>query len=175
MPSYKLLFVFVEGVNDEDFFNSVFRPCLESKYDYVKIVRYRGDTADKIRQFIHSIDSMSMADYVFISDFDSSPCITHKKDNLVNDYRVDGTKTFIVKTEIESWYLAGLTASQCKQLGLRDIVSTDAITKEDFENLIPKNIGYKALFLEMILERFSKRTAVVKNKSFGYVYKKLGC
>jgi len=40
MNSYKQLFIFVEGVDDERFFEAILKPKFEDKYDLVKFVRY---------------------------------------------------------------------------------------------------------------------------------------
>ena len=82
--------------------------------------------------------------------------------------RIDKNNLIIVVKEIEGWYLAGLDDESCEELGLRPFRSTDDITKEHFNNLIPNKFDSRIDFMIEILKRFSFETAKQKNKSFSY-------
>ena len=81
----------------------------------------------------------------------------------------------IVVKEIESWYLAGLDNKQSKNLKIPILNSTDDITKEKFNQLIPKKFDSKLDFMTESLKCFSIETAKLKNKSFKYFIEKYDC
>jgi hypothetical protein len=68
--------------------------------------------------------------------------------------------------EIESWYYAGLTVETLQKLGLPSLPSTDGLTKEDFNALIPPSFDSRIDFMFEILKSFSFETATRKNQSF---------
>ena len=55
MPTYKLLFIWVEGDDDERFFNRILSPKFQEKYDTVKIIKYAKLKKEKVDNFIKSI------------------------------------------------------------------------------------------------------------------------
>ena len=61
MSPYKLLFIFVEGDDDERFFNRILSPKLQEKYDTVKIIRYATMKKEKVDNFIRSIKAMGQS------------------------------------------------------------------------------------------------------------------
>jgi hypothetical protein len=70
--------------------------------------------------------------------------------------------------EIESWYLAGLTDESIQKFKIRSFKTTDDITKEKFDNSIPKKFDSRIDFMLEILRYFSIEIANQKNKSFKY-------
>jgi hypothetical protein len=136
--AYRRLFIWVEGADDQRFFEQVVKPLFEQKYDWVEVRTYAKHSGEYITKFIRSIKAME-ADYIFVADIDSAPCITARKERLQETYKnVDEDKTLVVIQEIESWYLAGLNDANAKRLGLPVFNATDSITKEQFDPLIPK-------------------------------------
>ena len=74
--------------------------------------------------------------------------------------------------EIESWYLAGLDEKALKKLGIhKRIRTTDNVTKEEFNQLIPKNMP-RIEFMRKILESYNVEIAKERNRSFGYFLNK---
>jgi len=58
MPTYKLLFIWVEGDDDERFFNKVLVPKFLEKYSGVKIIKYaamRKKKVDNLVVFHHQL------------------------------------------------------------------------------------------------------------------------
>lgn len=168
--------VFLEGLDDDRFFNGIIKPILDDKYDHVKFVQYANKKPEEIRKYLMSIKSTVGADYLFWGDINSSPCITAKKQDLRAKFGkvLDHDKILIVIKEIESWYLAGLSEANCKLLGIKLYNFTNDITKERFEELTPKRFkGFRTDFMREILGRFSVNTAKRKNKSFGYFMSKV--
>ena len=87
----------------------------------------------------------------------------------------------IVKKEIESWYIAGLSDTNLKKLKIKltakgkkgDI--TGNMTKEKFNKLMPKRFDSRIDFMLEILNQFSLNTAKKRNKSFSYFISKHDC
>ncbi len=168
---YKRLFIWVEGDDDERFFNKILMPYLKTRYDLIDIVKYAQTKRDKINNFIKSIKDMG-ADYIYARDINNARCITDKKQHIKDDLtNTDVKNIVIVVKEIESWYLAGLSDRSCKKLGVRFNQATDNIAKEDFNRLVPKKFDRSDFMME-ILKCFCFETAKKRNKSFNYFSQK---
>jgi hypothetical protein len=75
----------------------------------------------------------------------------------------------VVSKEIESWYLAGLTADGASALKVKCPAMTDHLTKEDLDQLRPSRFDSKLDFLLELLKFFDAATACQRNKSFEYL------
>jgi len=174
MSPYKLLFIWVEGNDDERFFRKILIPRFQEKYDTVKIIRYATMKHEKIDNFIKSIKAMG-ADYIYLTDINDSPCVTAKKEETQKEHpNIDKNKIIIVIKEIESWYLAGLDNKAGKQLKIKNFANTDNVTKEKFNAVIPKKFS-RIDFMSEILKNFSIEVAKQKNRSFQYFVEKYDC
>ncbi|RLF76087.1 hypothetical protein DRN39_06270 [Thermococci archaeon] len=172
---YRRLFLWLEGPDDERFFDWVIVPKLRTRYHSVKIIKYSQMKKEKLENFIKSIKSMG-ADYIFVKDINNAPCVTAKKQIICQQLRdIDQDRIAIVIREIESWYLAGLGQNESKKLKIPHFDSTEAITKEQFNCLIPPRFTSRIDFLSEILKRFSVEAAKIKNRSFRYFIEKYGC
>lgn len=166
--SFKQLYIFVEGEDDERFFDKIIRFKLSSKYNSINIIKYAKMKKDKVNNFIISIKKMN-ADYIFAHDIDNTVSTTSKKSEIKHMLKnIDEDKIFIVIKEIESWYLAGLNNEKCQMLKIPIIKNTDEITKESFNSIIPDNFDSRIAFMIEILKNFSIKVAIQKNKSFKY-------
>jgi hypothetical protein len=174
--NYKLLHIFLEGDDDERFCSSIIKPRLEGKYDFVQFYCYAAKTPKKIENFIKSIAARN-ADFFIMTDINHSPCITHKKEELkkkkIKYKTLNGDNIIVVIKEIESWYLAGLTAKGLEKLNINSkIKETDNLTKEQFDRLIPSKFVSRIDFMQEVLKHFHLETARRKNKSFNYFFEK---
>lgn len=171
---YRCMHVLVEGRDDREFFDVVIRPILQEQYDCVQIWEYAGATIDKRISYLRSAQAMN-ADYLFVGDINTSPCVTARKGNLVDRHRniVDPGRTIIVIREIESWYMAGIGDEARRELGLASLPHTDDVTKEKFERLIPPCFVSVTDFKTEVLKKFSIETAKRKNTSFRYFMSKI--
>lgn len=166
--SYKRLYIFVEGGDDERFFAKVITPIFGKKYDSVNYFNYAEETYAKVNKFVKSIEAIP-ADYILVGDVNSMPCVTSKKQKLQEKFKdIDKDKIIVVVKEIESWYLAGLDRKSFAKIKIPLLNKTDDITKEQFNKLIPKKYGSRIDFMVEILKYFSIETAKQKNKSFKY-------
>ena len=172
---YKGLFLWVEGEDDARFFENIMIPRLQKEYNFVKMIRYANMKKEKINNFLKSIKIID-ADYICLTDINSSPCVTAKKQKFKNIIRnINEDRIIIVVSEIESWYLAGLSDVGSKKIKIRTFRVTDTITKEQFNNLIPKKYVSRVDFMLEILKIFSIKIAKQKNKSFRYYIEKHNC
>lgn len=106
------------------------------------------------------------ADYIFFSDNDSSPCVVAKKEKVQSVYGRCATERIqVVVEEIESWYLAGLSEEKHSEWKLSNKRDTDALTKKQFDALIPGKFT-RTDFMVEVLKYFSIQTARRNNQSF---------
>ncbi|RKZ28820.1 hypothetical protein DRQ26_00310 [bacterium] len=170
---YRTLYIFIEGDDDQRFFQEIFSPELKGKYNNLKYIKYAQKSADYIKRYIRSILSMN-GDYIFLTDINDSPCITEKKQKIQSGVKnIDSDKILVVVKEIESWYLAGLAEEVRRKFGIRRTPkATEKITKERFNKLIPENSS-RIDFMREILNNFNIQNAKMKNTSFKYCFDKV--
>ena len=151
----KMLYIFVEGPDDSRFFDRIGKDLFRNRYDEDKIrtYEYSTKTKEKINDFLKIIGKMG-AEYICQSDLDEAPCASKRKEKLIerfNDF--EKNKIIVVKIEIESWYLALLDDNACRRFKIKPskIKNTDHITKEQFNDLIPKKFDSRVDFMVEIL------------------------
>ena len=165
------LFVFVEGEDDERFFNTIMKSKYDEIYRSTKIITYRQLKKKVVNKIIETIRSGDGSDYIFVADMDDGQEISSKKDQIKRKYKsVNLDKIIIVIKEIESWYLAGITRDSFKKLKLKekysDIIQTNHITKELFFKFKPNSFTSDLEYKIELLKYFSVPSAKQKNKSF---------
>ncbi len=170
---YRKLFILVEGLDDARFFDKIIKPIFEKKYNEVMLFQYAQRKKEKVDAFLKSIKAMG--DYFYVKDINDAPCVTAKKQKIQDKLNIDKDRIVVVIEEIESWYLAGLDNAGSKKLGMRPLVTTSHIAKEQFDNLRPKKFDSRIDFMLEILKRFSIKTAKDKNRSFRYFLQKHDC
>jgi len=172
---YRWMHVLVEGRDDREFFDVVIKPILQERYDYVQVWEYAGATIEKRIGYVKSIQAMH-ADYVFVADINTSPCITQRKGHLIDGHKnmIDPVYTVVVGKEIESWYMAGVDDQACQEFGIASLPHTDDVTKEQFRSLMPKRFNDSVSdFMAALLKGFRVDLARRKNRSFCYLMDKL--
>ncbi|MFC2155042.1 hypothetical protein ACFLRB_00940 [Acidobacteriota bacterium] len=173
---YNRLFILVEGNDDERFFERIIKPEFQKIYDHVQLYKYASQSSKKIENFVNVINSMN-ADYIVAADINHSPCVTQKKGTLISKKirNVEKDKLIVVIKEIESWYMAGLEEKSKEKIGIKHgESSTNDLSKEYFNRLMPKKYISRIEFMQEILKYFKKKTAVKNNKSFAYFLEKYG-
>jgi hypothetical protein len=165
--TFRRLFLFVEGDDDERFFRSVLLPTLQTAYEDVQFVQFTRLKKEKVQGFLHSIAGMK-ADYIFVRDLDQLPCATAARDRLLAVFpQVSADRVQIVKAEIESWYCAGLPEGHpWKSLTTRPHLDTSMVTKENFEAAVLRKGASRVAAMLEILESFDREVAVRRNESF---------
>jgi hypothetical protein len=167
---YKRLFIFVEGPDDDRFFNKIVKGLFKDRYNEIEILEYSRKTGEYINNFLKNIGKMG-AEYICQSDLDEVPCATERKEKLKERFSgFEENRIIVVKIEIESWYLALLDDDACRKLRIKpsEIRNTDHINKENFNSLIPKRFDSRVDFMVEILNCASIETAMQRNTSFKY-------
>jgi hypothetical protein len=164
----KRLFIMVEGEDDIRFFCRIINALLTPSYHSVEIIPYASIKREKVNKFLKSVVLMNN-EYIFVADIDQERSVRDKKQILYHWFNdINGRNIVVVIREIESWYLAGLSFDAAQELGIADLSSTDLITKEDFNALIPLRFDSRIDFMFEILKSFSLETAMRKNNSFRF-------
>lgn len=167
---YKELYVLIEGDDDERFIEWIVKPIIEDNYDYIGYYQYAQRSKTKNEQFIRNLVSRN-ANFFCLVDFNSSPCVTatkqHAKEHKLGN--VDDRRILVVRTEIESWYLAGVNDDCCGRLRIPILNATNDITKEQFEHLLEQGkLGCTINCMIEILKNYDIVIAKSKNRSFDY-------
>ena len=151
-------FIFVEGTDDERFINSIL------KEENVRIIKYAKEKKEHINNYIKSIKSMENCDYIVVCDIDLKT-ISQKKDNILLQFPACEREKIIVSiAEIESWYIAGVDEITSKLMKIKYIHCTENITKEKFDQMIPKKMD-RINFMIEILKKFNLEEAILRNNS----------
>ncbi len=167
----KTLHVLLEGRDDARFFKKVFGTKL-SKYR-IKPYFYATQRPDSNKRYIEGLNRNG-SPYIVLADSDlPHTCFGKSKEKLKRKIpNADESRIAIVRTEIESWYLAGIGNAAARKLGFRYKSSTDGITKEEFDALKPQKFKSRYDFMMETLKEFDVKTAKSQNGSFRYVWNK---
>ncbi len=173
--AYEALYILVEGEDDKRFFERIVKPMFEGKYDSVAVWKYAQERNKRVSRFLRSIKGMK-ANYIYVSDINLAPCVTAKKQDVQSKFKdIDTDRIIVVIKEIESWYLAGLDDTSSREFRIPPCDTTDNVTKEQFNDLIPQKFDSRIDFMQEILKCFQIETGKQKNKSFRYFLEKHIC
>jgi hypothetical protein len=168
----KRLFILVEGEDDVRFFGRIIKPLIVPHYDSVEILPYASIKRVKVNNFLKGMAQMHN-DYIFVADIDTERSVRDKKQLLYHWFPdISGGSIVIVIMEIESWYYAGLPEETLEKFGLPSLPSTDGLTKEDFNALIPSSFDSRIDFMFEILKSFSPANAARHNQSFRFFFER---
>lgn len=162
-----LLFIMVEGNDDERFFNKVICPLLEEDYKNIKIWQHAQKSRETVEKMFLSMEDLE-ADYIYVEDLDHEKNIAAKKTIILNkvDY-INKERIVIVVKEIESWYLAGINQEDASLMKIPYIENTENIFKEDFNSMVHKSqYDSRINLMQKLLKCFSVQAALQKNSSF---------
>jgi len=161
-----MLYIFVEGSDDEAYINRVFKHCFPNMI----IIQYAKMKKEKVLSFLRSILSIPDSDYLFLSDSDGLDT-SSKKEYLLEIYPdLQQEKMYIVHYEIESWYYAGLPQSESLKLKMKHYQEiTDTLTKEQFDSKLSRPSD-RLLIKSKILDLYSLELAITRNASLNLFY-----
>ena len=168
----KMLYIFVEGNDDERFFSAIVVPRLKKEYLKVEVIKYAQWKKEKVSSFISSIRTLGFH-YIFTADLDNFSTLGEKKRFLkerFSDLNTDLAE--IVIKEIESWYYAGLDLDFAYQKQLKVLDSTDNLFKEEFNLLYHGKFKSRIDFMSELLKNFDHNSARQRNASYRYFAKK---
>lgn len=168
----KKLYLFVEGNDDVLFFNEIIKPLLYNRFNDIEIIQYAQMKKSKVDLFLVSIQTLNF-DYLITADYDFAESVNDKKRLIKHRFEfADVRKIVIVITEIESWFLAGLTQERTEELNLHYLEHTDNLTKEKFNDFFARKFHSRIDFMLEIVKSYSIEEACRRNKSFNYFYTK---
>src|SRR5688500_13348359 len=120
----QVLYILVEGTDDERFVEKVIKPLLERKFSSIPIFKYAKMAPVKVQTLLKSIHNQNDR-YLLFADLDDAFCLTTRKDGLRNKFNfLKDDRIVIVRREIESWYYAGLSKPSCRRIGLPKLDKT---------------------------------------------------
>jgi hypothetical protein len=175
----KLVYLIIEGPDDERFFDNIVKPLFEQEGLITKCIPHACISRKERIKFIRSIKNFDNQDYIYAKDLDRYPCITSRKCSIIKELnsQVDDSRIMVVAKVIESWYLAGANEKTLKQLRVkrknidRITKSTDTIDKIQFDEFFPKTLPRSNIMLKL-LESYDIAKAIKCNKSFDYFIRK---
>ena len=152
-----MLFVFVEGSDDERFFKHYYRSS------NVKIIQYARMSNKEFTNYVNTIKINN--DYIVITDSDGATEDEKKKIFVEKHPCCEYSKVYVARWEIESWYLAGWSSKEAEKYKVKYIYNTNQVSKEKFRSLTPKNFDSVSFQME-ILKTFDCSLAISRNTSF---------
>lgn len=165
------LYIFMESGDDERFFTRVIIPLLRKRYPEIEAILYAEDQPKETRKYLKAI-TCSGDFYIFSRDLDDSTCIVARRESTATKYQIDTQNVIIVCKEIESWYLCGVKATDCKKIGIKhDCHMTDDVSKESFERKLPSGASKSEIF-GLMLERYDIELGKSRNLSLRYFMRK---
>lgn len=168
--------IFVEGNDDQRFIENIIFPYILNKKPFVIFtIKYAKERAIFTDKAIQTLKAKNQS-YILLGDYDlSDKCITLKKEDLITKFNhLNSDSIFIVKDEIESWFLSGVDTDldQFREFSIPD--DTEGITKEMFDSMLENSHFNSRIDLMMeISKTFNFSLAVKRNKSFKYFLEKL--
>ncbi len=178
MISGPSLHVFVEGPDDERFFDAVVRPRLGARYSAISCIKYARTKKDSVTAMLRALRG-SGKQVMFLVDIDLFPCPDERRRDVVSKYGVVvEQEVHVVIKEIESWYAAGLDRDGCSGLGLRWRAfrfGTHELSKEAVyaSQIRPDSMTHQQLLIGM-LAAFDYGRAKHANPSFKRFVLQLG-
>jgi len=168
----KNLIIFVEGTNDKRFFEFIVLPKIENQFDCIQFYEYATKSVKQTKNFIKAIHKMSYK-YIFVKDFDSSICVTQRKQQVLEKYcDCDKSLIQIVRIEIESWYAAGITKYCYKKLRIKEFKDCNNVCKDAFEQHLPPKSIIQDKMID-ILENYDLTLGKKNNHSLNYFFRRL--
>lgn len=158
----RYLVLFVEGEDDKRFFTNFFKN--DPRIQYYK---YSNKKKQEIKKYIQTIKKIPNFDYLYIADSDGKPS-EERKDSIIEKINIcEKEKIIVVCYEIESWYLAGLSEEDKREMKIKkDFKKTDDLTKEYFQSVIPTQFTSEIDFMIEILKIYKNDIANTNNLSF---------
>jgi len=176
MLEYKILFILVEGYDDELFFTDLIKPKLIQKFDAVILKQHAGGSKHWIKDIVRGEIMGKGGHYIYIIDREEFDCVSLKLHKTLEKRQyLEKNKIMVVVIEIESWFLALLNEEDCNSLGFKEYYnSTDNINKEEFKSIMPNHYKTRQDCFVDILRHISRKKeeaikeAKKKNASFNY-------
>ena len=173
MSSLRIL---LEGNDDQRFIDNVIRPYISQiKPSMILTIQYAEDKNSNVDKIIQKLDAKNHK-YILLGDYDSSDkCITLKKEELIEKFNhLNRNVIFIVKDEIESWFLSGMNTDLEIFSEFNVPGDTEGITKEMFNDMMDNSrFDSRIDLMKEISKSYDFDLAAKRNSSFKYFIEKL--
>ena len=162
--------ILLEGNDDQRFIDNVICPYISQiKPSLILTIKYAEERKVDVDKTIQKLDAKNH-NYILLGDYDSSDdCITLKKEDLIEEFNhLNKDVIFIVKDEIESWFLAGMNTDLeiFAEFNVPD--DTEGLTKEMFNEMMAR-----IDLMKEISKSYDFDLATKRNNSFKYFIEKL--
>lgn len=165
--------VWVEGDRDRRFVDAILAPRLEARFGQVTVEEYSRREKASVNRLLRAIRHQGQY-RLFTADRDAAPCASGRRKKVKEHYPdLEDQEIMVVCREIESWYLAGLSAEGAGILRITPPQFTDQMTKEEVNSLRPSRFETPLDFLLELLKYFDWDPACQRNRSFAYLHRKL--
>lgn len=162
--------VLVEGMDDRKLIKLILKKCFDVDLEENNIIEYAQQKKGFIYGVLVSANNNSMQTIILSDEDKESTIISRTTSSTSTEKLINDENIFVVKKEIESWYLAGTNTTKIGIQIKTPPDETDTITKENFEDLISNDIILND-FKNEILNTFDTELAQKRNKSFKKFYK----
>ena len=160
--------VLVEGADDVRFFERALVPLLKERYDAVRLVPYACLRRTAVDRLLRGFARLGEA-YVIVADIDAEPSVRAKKRVVLARFaEAEPDAIAVVVMEIESWYLAGADDGFLAGIGIAPLPSTDEVTKEAFNALVPRGYLSRVGFMLDLLDGYSVDRGAERNRSLAF-------
>lgn len=165
----KLIYLLVEGDDDERFANRIIRPQLSKIHDLVITWKYAQKKKEKVRNLLRTVHQTG-ATYFYMCDLDKFSCVTKRKVVEQNWLPIlDVDRIIVVKRDIECWYAAGASDEIRRFCNLTIPADTQVMSKEHLTRLVSPRMT-RTEFMLQVLEDYSFALAHKRNDSFSYAW-----
>ncbi|MEN6341821.1 MAG: hypothetical protein ABFC89_04600 [Methanospirillum sp.] len=166
--------ILVEGSDDVRFFERVLVPRLKERYGSVRLVPYACLRRTAVDRLLRSFARLGEP-YVIVADIDTEPSVRAKKRAVLARFaEAEPGAIAVVVMEIESWYLAGADDGFLARAGLVPLPTTDDLTKEAFNALIPRGYVSRIGFMLDLLDGYSVDRGAERNRSLSFFLRRFG-
>lgn len=165
----KPIYAFLEGPDDERFFDRVVAPLFAARGYETRVWKYACEKKLRTMNLVRAVRKAGYP-YVFVRDIDRTPYARVRVQETLRSFghAMEAEMVVVVIAEIESWYLAGVGEEEEAALGLSAVPHrTDRVTKEAFNTLIPRGVS-RIEFMQEVLDGFDVGLAKRRNRSFRY-------
>ena len=131
----KKVLLLVEGDDDSRFIKKIIIPIINNFYSNVSVREYI-QLNKKLREILINNYERNGDDIFVFADYDNTTCISNKIKSVRKNYNfTNSLKIFIVKKEIESWYIAGIDDALLIKYKLSPIEDTENLSKKFIDHI----------------------------------------
>ncbi|MDN5869091.1 MAG: hypothetical protein L0H55_17035, partial [Candidatus Nitrosocosmicus sp.] len=134
--------------------------------------RYKHVDSRTVNKFIKTYNE-NQTKYFFLHDQDSNNnCVLKLESELRNTYHITDKKLIVVKKEIESWYISGVTKLHSTKNMNYSELNYNKVNKISFEKIMQKSFKKPDCY-GLACQNYDLKGARRRNDSLNYFLKRL--